>query len=182
MSLRTAVADTRLIAQLLTIAESEARALGDPEPGAEHLLLAALLVDDGSGRDAIANATSSGTQAPASGTAVGATAVDATTVDATTVRTAIAAVHAASLSAIGVAAPDLDTALPPARGVYRSEVSGREVFQRARVLSKRSPSGLRSAHVVLAAAERERGTVARVLEYLGVDRVALVDAAEQAVS
>lgn len=172
MSLRTAVADTRLIAQLLTVAETEARALGDPEPGAEHLLLAALLADDTSARDAVANVTSPGTKVPA----------DSSAVDATTVRAAIEAVHAASLSAIGVAAPDLDTALPPARGVYRSEVSAQEVFQRARVLSKRSPSGLRSAHVVLAAAERERGTVARVLEYLGVDRVALVEAATAEIS
>ena len=53
MSLRTAVADARLIAALLTTAETEARALGDAEPGAEHLLLAALLVDDPSARDTV---------------------------------------------------------------------------------------------------------------------------------
>ena len=38
MSLRTARHDMRLITELLTTAEREARSLGDPEPGAEHLL------------------------------------------------------------------------------------------------------------------------------------------------
>jgi hypothetical protein len=162
MALRTAVADTRLIAALLTTAESEARALGDPEPGAEHLLLAALLVDDPSARDVVYQV--------------------AEPVDAAAVRSAIGAVHAASLAAVGVTAPDLEESLPPAAGIYRSEVSAQEVFQRARVLSRGSRAGLLSAHVLLAAAERDRGTVARVLESLGVDRAALVAAARAAVS
>lgn len=166
MSLRTAVADTRLIAALLTIAETEARTLGDAEPGAEHLLLSALLVDDPSARDALAHV------------AAGA--------DAATVRRAIGAAHAAALAAVGVAAPDLDGGLPPAAGLYRSEASAQEVFQRARVLSRGSRSGLRAAHVLMAAAEREHGTVARVLDSLGIDRaglaVAAAAAAETAVS
>lgn len=162
MSLRTAVADTRLIASLLTTAETEARALGDPEPGAEHLLLAALLVDDPAARDVVRQV--------------------AETVDAAALRSAIGAVHAASLAAVGVTAPDLDGALPPAAGLYRSEVSAQEVFQRARVLSRGSRAGLLAAHVLLAAAERDRGTVARVLDHLGIDRAALVAAAQSAVS
>jgi len=168
--LRTALHDTRLIAALLSTAETEARGLGDAEPGAEHLLLAALVVEDASARDALGKAAASS----AAGTGAG--------VDATAFRTAIGAVHAASLASVGVTAPELDTTLPPAGGIYRSEVSTQEVFQRARVLARRSPTGLRSAHVLLAAAEREHGTVARVLAHLGVDRVALVDAATQAVS
>lgn len=162
MSLRTAVADTRLIASVLTTAETEARALSDAEPGAEHLMLAALLVDDPSARDAVRQV--------------------AETVDAAAVRSAIDAVHAASLAAVGVTAPDLEGSLPPATGIYRSEVSAQEVFQRARVLSRGSRAGLLSAHVLLAAAERDHGTVARVLSHLGVDRAALVAGARAAVS
>lgn len=162
MSLRTALSDTRLISALLTTAESEARAIADPEPGAEHLLLAALLVDDPSGRDALARVAEMSSSAP---------------VDASAVRRAIGAVHAASLASIGVAAPPPGRALAPAGGVYRSDASAQEVFQRARVLSRGSRTGLRSAHVLGAAAERDHGTVARVLEHLGVDRAALVEAA-----
>ncbi len=161
MPLRTALQDSRLIAALLTTAEHEARALGDVEPAAEHLLLAAVLVDDPSAREALT--------------------LLAATLDAGAVRTAIEAVHAASLAAVGVETPELDVAMPTARGVYRSEVSAQEVFQRARVLSRHSRTGLRSAHVLLAAAERERGTVARVLEHLGLEREAVVAAATAAV-
>ena len=77
MPLRTALQDTRLIAALLTTAEQEARALGDAEPGAEHLLLAALLVNDPSAREALATLAA---------------------VDAAAVRSAIVAVHSASLA------------------------------------------------------------------------------------
>ena len=163
MSLRTAVADARLIAALLTTAETEARALGDAEPGAEHLLLAALLVDDPSARDTVRQV--------------------AETVDAAAaVRSAIGAVHAASLAAVGVTAPELDGTLSSASGIYHSEVSAQEVFRRARVLSRGPREGLHSAHVLLAAAERDHGTVARVLESLGIDRAALVAAARGAIS
>ena len=155
--LRTALQDTRLIAALLTTAEQEARAVGDAEPGAEHLLVAALLVDDPSAHEALGSISA--------------------TVDAAAVRAAIVAVHAASLDAVGVTSPDLDAALPPGQGVYRSEVSAQEVFQRARALSRRSRTGLRSAHVLLATAERERGTVARVLEHLALDRADVAAAA-----
>ncbi len=152
MPLRTARADVAFIAALLTTAEHEARGLGDPEPGAEHLLLASLLVDDSSAREALG-------------------------VSADAVREAIRAVHAEALASISVAADDLTSPLPPARGVYRSEASARDVFQRARTLARRSPTGLRSAHVLLATAEREHGTAARVLRQVGVDRAAVIDAA-----
>lgn len=154
MPLRTARHDIALISALLTTAESEARALGDAEPGAEHLLLAALLVDDPSARDAL-------------------------TVDATVVRDTIGAVHAEALAAVSIAVDEQAKPLPPSRGVYRSEVSTREVFQQARRLARRSPSGLRSAHVLLAVAEREHGTAARVLTRLGRERASVIDAARR---
>ncbi len=160
MPLRTAVRDTRLVAALLTIAEHEARALGDPSPSAEHLLLSAMLVDDPSARDAIGSISS--------------------TVDTAAVRAAIGAVHSASLSAIGIAPPTIDAAMPSARGAYHSEVSAQEVFQRARLLSRHSRTGISSAHVLLAAAEREYGTVARVFQHLGLDRNAVLTAATTA--
>lgn len=162
MSLRTALADTRLIADLLTTAETEARALGDAEPAAEHLLLATLLVAEPSALEVVRRARPE--------------------VDAAAVRTAIGTVHASSLAAVGVTAPELDPALPPADGVYRSEVSAQEVFQRARALSRGSRVGLRSAHVLLAVAEREHGTSARVLHRLGLDRTELVALAAAAVA
>ena len=152
MPLRTARADMALIAELLTTAENEARALGDPEPAAEHVLLAALFVGDASAREALGAEPSA-------------------------VRDAIAAVHNAALDTRGITGDAAPAPLPPSPGVYRSEVSAREVFQHARRLARRSPSGLRSAHVLLAVAEREHGTAARMLRHLGFERDAVVDAA-----
>lgn len=154
MPLRTARHDIALISALLTTAETEARALGDSTPGAEHLLLASLLVDDPSAREALG-------------------------VDAPTVREAISAHHADALASVAVTSDPLESPLPTARGVYRSEVSAREVFQRSRALARRSPTGLRSAHVLIAVAEREHGTAARVLRHLALDRDAVIESASR---
>lgn len=152
MPLLTARRDIRLIADLLTTAENEARALGDAEPGAEHLLVASLTLNDASARIALG-------------------------ADAAAARDALRAVHADALAAAAVIDVSAESPLPPAQGVYRSRVSTRDVFQRARTLARRSPTGLRSAHVLAAIAEREHGTAARVLLHLGVDRVALLESA-----
>src|SRR5918998_924166 len=99
MKLRNPVRDVRTIKLLLEGAESEARAAGEAQPGAEHLLLAAIELPDGTARAAFA--------------AAGA--------DADALRPAIAAVHAGALRAVGVEPPAedaLDAALAPgaARG------------------------------------------------------------------
>jgi hypothetical protein len=132
--------DVKTIATLLQAAERIAAELGDEQPGAEHLLAAALDLDE-------------------STVALGVTADDA--------RAAITAVHARSLGS--------DIALTPSTrplsGVYRSANSLQEVFQRTRMLSK--GTRLTGMHVVRAAAERERGTVALVIDELGISRVTL---------
>ncbi|HMR13922.1 MAG TPA: Clp protease N-terminal domain-containing protein [Arachnia sp.] len=141
-----AVQDIRTIKALLTEAEQQALALGESKPAAEHLVLAALLLDEGSARTLLG-------------------------VDADQFRAALVSTHAAALASLGM--PSAQSALPPAtanKGVYRSEQSSQDVFQRARVLAKQDrPRGLKGSHIVRAAAEREHGTVARVLATLGID-------------
>lgn len=62
----------------------------------------------------------------------------------------------------------------PARGILRSTPPAQEVFQDAVALSKSTkPSVLKGAHVVAAACQLERGTFARALAALGIDREAL---------
>lgn len=143
--------DVRTIAELLLDAEKQALTLGDEEPRAEHLVLAALALDDDSGR-----------------------ALLGVTVEQ--FRQALVEVHAAALESVGVAAPEAGG--QPARektGVYQSDASAQEVFQRARVLAKTArPRGLTAAHVICAAVEREYGTVARVLAHLQIDRESLL--------
>ena len=56
MKIANPVRDARTIKQLLEGAEAEATRAGEPQPGAEHLLLAALDLPDGSARRAFAAA------------------------------------------------------------------------------------------------------------------------------
>ena len=96
-------------------------------------------------------------------------------------RAAVDAAHRQALDGIGVQVPGGDEPLPeaaPPGGLYRLTAPGQEVFQSAVQLAKagqRSP--LQGAHVVAAVGEQERGTVARALKTLGVDRAALTTAA-----
>lgn len=157
MPLRTALKDVRLITLLLSAAESEARASGDSEPGAEHLLIAALELEDDSARVGLDRS-------------------------ADEVRLALKKVHAASLQSVGIAVSTSPTKLSPVRGLYRSSGSTQDTFRRAKVLARRSHTGLRTAHVLIAAAEREHGTIPLVLNGLGVDRSTAIAAAWRAIS
>lgn len=83
------------------------------------------------------------------------------------VRATILAVHARALGAEVELAPSTRRLSGP----YQSAESLKEVFQRTRVLSKGEP--LTALHVLRAAAERRHGTVALVIDELGIDREGL---------
>jgi ATP-dependent Clp protease ATP-binding subunit ClpA len=150
MGLRDAMADVRTIDELLTSAERHALALGDDVPGAEHLLLAAVGLDEDSARRTLVTFG----------------------VDLGALRAAVVAVHAEGLRAIGMT-DECGVAVPVrASGkLFRSTSTAQKVFQRAVELSKKtSPRVLRGGHVVLAICELRAGTVVRALDILGIDR------------
>ncbi len=164
MNPKRALDDMRTIKQLLTDAERISRGLGQEEPGAEHLLLAAAELPDGSGARALARA----------GT------------DAQRIREGMVREQAEALVTAGVARETAEQlAVPTPLGstgvpiLYGAGPSAREAFRTATDLARAARRPLAGAHVVAAVATMERGTVARVLERLGVDRHALVEAAEQ---
>lgn len=160
MGLRDAVSDVRTIDELLTSAERHALALGDDVPGAEHLLLAALGLDEGSARRALA----------------------AFGVDLEALRAAVVAVHAEGLRAIGMADDECGVEVPvraPGK-LFRSTATAQKAFQRAVELSKNdSPRMLRGGHVVVAICELHAGTVVRAFDVLGIDRSELAEAARR---
>lgn len=155
MWINDAGSNTRTIKALLETAEDRARELGDTMPGPEHLLLAALELEDGSARQALASYD--------------------VTPDA--FREAIMRTHADALGGVDVAGAGGSTK----RGLYRSTDTLRHAFQRAAKLSKRGKR-FRGAYVVIAVAELEYGTSARVLAVLGVPREGLIEAAHRALS
>ena len=163
MKLPRPLRDIDTINQLLTGCEREARRLGDAVPGAEHLLLSALDLPDGTARRAFELAGA----------------------DPDQYRAAISTTHADALRAIGISADDgaaAPASVPcpatPATGVFRSNASGQQAFAAAVKLSKATrPAGLLGAHVVVAVCQMERSTAARALETMGIDRAALSAAA-----
>lgn len=162
MKLKNPVRDIRTIKQLLTGAEAEARQMGDTLPGAEHLLLSALALADGSARRVFER--------------LGA--------GADGIRSAIVAHHAEALQTVGVEPIDAAALLPtpdavdPPTGAFRSSASAQGVFQEAVKVAKRDKaSRLVGAHVVVAVAQMEHGTAAEALRGMGIDRHALAAAA-----
>jgi ATP-dependent Clp protease ATP-binding subunit ClpA len=149
----------RTIRGLLEGAERLARESGESEPGAEHLLLAAVALPDGTARRAFER--------------VG--------VDPDSLPSAIASQHADALRAVGIdpaALGEIDAPAPPAAGLFNSAPSAQAVFRRAVELSRTPrPRRLLGAHVVIAVSEMEHGTAARALARLGVERAELAAAA-----
>lgn len=165
MKLPNAVRDIQTLSALLNAAEADALAAGEELPGAEHLLPAALDLEDGTARRAFA--------------AVGA--------DPDGLRDAIAAQHADALRAVGIEPPPESVLAPGAgdpppapRRAYRATPSGQAAFQRAIELQKHTRgSRLLGAHVVAAVAEMEHGTVPRALRAMGVAPAELAGAARR---
>lgn len=145
--------------QLFTLAETEAQRTGEAEPGAEHLLLAAVELPDGSARRAFER--------------VG--------VSPAALREAIASQHADALRTVGIEAPTHASDAPSAsqpRGPYRSKGSAQTLFQRVTELVRSEHSQLYGAWFVLAATETDHGTTARALRRLGVEPDDLARAAK----
>jgi ATP-dependent Clp protease ATP-binding subunit ClpA len=161
MKLKNPIQDMRTIKGLLTGAEDIARGAGESQPGAEHLLLSALEMPEGSARRSFER--------------IGA--------DPHAFGPAVAAQHAEALRAMGLEPPD-EEALAPGRGPgpkpsrwYRANASLQSAFQRAGELARDDGTWMNGAHVVVAVAGMEHGTAARALRAMGVDREQLAAAA-----
>ena len=162
MKRRSRMYDIRFMQSLFPAAEAEAAALGEKEPGAEHLILATLDFQEGSTRRVFER--------------VGA--------DPDQFRDAVAGQHAAALRSIGIEedATAIDDRLPPPpdrlSSVYRSAPSARHVFPEVVKLVRRDRSRLSGAYILLVASQMEYGTTARALDAMGIDRHDLAVAAQ----
>lgn len=157
--LRERATAMKAISTLLTRAEEIARRRGAERPAAEHLVLAALQLPDGTAARALERTGSSAAEFDA----------------------ALDAQEAEDLERIGVHADDdrISSELPPPSepgGVYRSEPSAQQLFQAAGANARRG-DGLVGAHVLRAAAALEHGPTARALRRMGIDRTDLLAAA-----
>lgn len=148
----------RTLSRLCTDAEAHARSRGQAAPGAEHFLLAAMDLPDGSARRAFES--------------VGA--------DPAAVGEAIERQYRDALQSVGVQVPLPAAAAlqaPAAAGLYRTQPSGQELVQALARSSKEQAGPLLGAHVVAVVASMPQGVAARALRALGIDAARLVAAA-----
>lgn len=160
--LRARLDSMTTIRRLLEEAERIAAGRGAPRPSAEHLVLAALDLPDGTAHRAFARLGRSPDEFAA--------ALDRQEAD--------------DLRPVGVEAPHdtIGAQLPPPgapAGVYRSEPSAQQLFQLAGADARRHGGVLTGAHLLRAAADLEHGVVARTLRRIGIDRGDLREAATE---
>jgi hypothetical protein len=147
--------DVGTIKTLCQAAEAHALREGQDEPGAEHFLLAALDLPDGTARRAFQR--------------VGA--------DPAALEPAIARQYAEPLRALGIdEIPAEPAPLKSGKGLYRAAASGQEVLQA--LAANRASGGLIGAHVAAVVAAMPHGVAARALRAMGVDLAALRTAAQ----
>lgn len=158
--LKRRLGDMATIKALCTAAERHANGAGQQQPGAEHFVLAALELPDGS-----AGAVFRRLQA-----------------DPAAFRAAIEQQYAAALAGLGLAA-----GWPPAApvtagaGVYQAGASGQALLQ-ALAAQDKAGQPLLGAHVLLAASAAQQGVTARTLQVMGLTPAALEQAARQEVA
>lgn len=160
-TVRSKLKDMGTIKRLCDGAEAHALEDGKREPGAEHFLLAALDLPDGTARLAFER--------------IGA--------DPASFEPAIRAQYGEALRSLGIE-PVIETRQdPPAAntGIYRAAPSGQDVM-RALTEGRASHAPLLGAHVVAVVAGFPLGVAARALRGMGVDRDALKASAERIAS
>lgn len=151
--------DAKTISTLCSVAERYANASGEEEPGAEHFVLAALDLPDGSARRAFAR--------------LGA--------DPARFGAAIEVQYQQALQCVGIDSKVLQEvaadAISARRGLYHAQASGQELMQRMAADRRSDSSMLCGAHVLIAASASEHGVVPRALRAMGIDSQRLAAAA-----
>lgn len=158
--LKQRIADMRTISFLCRTAERYANADGQKEAGAEHIMLAALDLPDGTARKAFVRAGA----------------------DPDQFRTAIAQQYGDALASVGIDAAALGKlhgAVAPEPGLYQAKPSVGKLMQQLAARTKTSAAEpLLGAHVVAAGASAQQGVAMRALRRMGLDAQALVAAAQ----
>ena len=157
--IRQRLQDMRTLRQLFTRAEHHARAQGQSRPGAEHFLLAAIELPDGTARRAFERIGANPDAIPA----------------------AIEQQYRDALAQAGIQA-DMPPASPltaPQPRAFHAQPSGQSLVQALAHARKGQPGPLLGAHVVALVAAAPQGVATRTLKALRLDPAALVQAAQR---
>ncbi len=154
--------DARTVKALLTSAEKYANEAGQKQPAAEHLVLAALDLPDGTARRTF----------------------ERLQCDPTAFKTAIEQQYRDALHQVGIELPVETTmdalAAPPAypKGLFQAQPSAQALMKvLAHDVMRDATTPLLGAHVILSATKAQFGVVIRAVKTMGIDRVSLANAA-----
>ena len=157
-AIKTRIRDMATLKSLCERAEQHALCDGQREPGAEHFVLAALDLPDGTARLAFER--------------LGA--------DPDAFKSAIARQYDEALVSIGLEAPPRgsDTGAAPARAaIYDAAPSGQDLLKEL-AAGRKAHRPLLGAHVIAVAADAAHGVTPRALRVMAVDAAQLKAAAE----
>lgn len=153
--------DMKTISQLIAGADEQANISGEEKPGAEHFVLSALNLEDGSAKRVFER--------------VGA--------DSNKFREAIKAQYNEALSSVGIDAGAIETApdpIEPKNGFHNSKPSGQELMKSLYTLKQEDKDRpLLGAHVVAVVAKMQHGVAARAFKVMGVDSEQLAKAVKE---
>ncbi|MCG7874365.1 MAG: hypothetical protein JAZ11_19990 [Candidatus Thiodiazotropha lotti] len=153
--------DMKTIAKLIPGADKEANMMGEEKPGAEHFVLSALDLEDGTARRTL----------------------DRFEIDSRKFRDAIKAQYEEALSSIGISQKSTDFESEPIeadRVIHDSKPSGQDLMKSLYALKQEEKGRpLLGAHVIIVASAIEHGVVPRALRILGVDRTLLKKVAKE---
>lgn len=153
--------DMKTIGKLISGADEQANCLGEEKPGAEHFVLSALNLDDGTARRVF----------------------EKFGVDSVKFQEAIKAQYDKALSSISLDQEAIEITPEPIKSgkiVHDSQPSGQNLMQSLYALKKKDKERpLLGAHVIIAAASMEHGVIPRAFKVLDVDRELLAKAARE---
>lgn len=166
-TIRQRFRDMGTIKILCLDAEKLAKMEGQKEPGAEHFVLSALSLPDGTARKAFLRANA----------------------DPDDFRAAIARQYEEALESIGITTPPdatttSESAPSPAGTIYNAQPSAQAlmktiIYEIKTKEQKDNPAApLLGAHVLLAATTAQYGVAARAFRAMGIDSASLADAAK----
>ena len=153
--------DIKTIGKLISGANKEANMLGEEKPGAEHFVLSALNLEDGTAKRIF----------------------ERFCIDSGKFRDAIKAQYKEALSSVAISqrATEIDPEPIESDKIFHdSQPSGQNLMKSLYSLKKEDKERpLLGAHVIIVAAAIEHGVVPRVFKVLGVDQGLLVKAARE---
>lgn len=151
--------DMKTLAKLISGADEQANAMGEEKPGAEHFVLSAFNLEDGTAKRAFGRFG----------------------IDSKKFQHAIKAQYDEALNSVGICGQATEVEpITSGKILHDSQPSGQRLMKSLYALKKEDKMRpLQGAHIIIVAASMEHGVVARAFKVLGLDRKALANAAEE---